>query len=83
MTQPELAAVLGIGLATVTRTERHGAAKRATLMAWALATGVSFEWLESGKLPHLDSNQKPADYRPARVIELAAARAARSSAGAA
>ncbi|HEY9413144.1 MAG TPA: helix-turn-helix transcriptional regulator [Pseudonocardia sp.] len=44
---------------------------------WALRTGVSFEWLETGENPHqlvadegaevlprLDSNQQPAGYRP-------------------
>lgn len=57
-------------------TGKH-APKRIVLNAWSMATGVPEEWLRTGvvperefhaaamavpeKLPHLDSNQKPAD----------------------
>jgi transcriptional regulator with XRE-family HTH domain len=51
----------------------RGVPDKRTLMVWALKTGVSYEWLATGKaqmrgpdgdggLPRLDSNQEPADY---------------------
>ncbi len=59
---------------TVQRTEGgQTKPRRTTLMVWAMATGVDLHWLETGnapqsdgpdgghQLPHLDSNQKPAD----------------------
>ncbi|MFD6394364.1 helix-turn-helix domain-containing protein, partial [Nocardia sp. NPDC060259] len=73
ITQRELATEIGVGVATVQRAEQGTVTpKRAVVMAWAMATGVDLTWLETGKapspegdgastLPHLDSNQKPAD----------------------
>jgi transcriptional regulator with XRE-family HTH domain len=42
--------------------------RKTTLIVWSLKTGVPLEWLLEGRvpdqrLPHLDSNQKPADYQ--------------------
>lgn len=51
-------------------------APRHVILGWSVATQVDPVWLETGHaLPHLDSNQKPADKR-ARVIDLAARRLA-------
>ncbi|WP_342216949.1 helix-turn-helix transcriptional regulator [Nocardia neocaledoniensis] len=76
LNQQELARLLGVTTSTVQRAESGATQpRRTTLMAWSMATGVNLEWLETGqaphpadegpdsgvKLPHLDSNQKPAD----------------------
>ena len=80
-TQPELAKVIDAARGTVSNYERGTVTpKRQTLMAWALATGVDFHWLETGEapspdgdgasgsvLPQLDSNQQPFDYTDAEV----------------
>ncbi|WP_328664055.1 helix-turn-helix domain-containing protein [Nocardia salmonicida] len=75
-TQGEFARSLGVTTSTVQRAESGSTQpRRTTLMAWSMATGVNLEWLETGQaprpadegpdtnslLPHLDSNQKPAD----------------------
>jgi len=50
MTQPQLAEELGISKRTVVDFENDvRAPKRATMMGWARATGVSFAWLETGQ----------------------------------
>lgn len=69
MTVKQLADATGISEKTINNYEagRH-APRRPSLIAWALATGVSLEWLTTGKapdptgrraktLPRLDSNQ--------------------------
>ena len=73
----EFADRIGVSRNTVSAIESDRTAVRKIVAnAWALATGVPVEWLETGVLlPHLDSNQKPADKR-ARVIDLAARRLA-------
>lgn len=46
LNQKQLAGELGIGLSTIQRVEQGTRApKRATLMAWAMATGVDVDWL--------------------------------------
>lgn len=83
MSQTEFAEHLGVGRSTVYNCESDGGRpKTIVLRAWALATGVPAEWLLTGKtphrdleaaamavgLPHLDSNQEPADYRRVRPV---------------
>lgn len=78
MNQQEFARLLGVTTSTVQRAESGATQpRRTTLMAWSMATGVNLHWLETGhaprpsdegpdlscELPHLDSNQKPADYQ--------------------
>lgn len=52
LTTSELADRIGVSKATVTNAEsgRHRA-RRITLNAWAMATGVSVRWLETGQAP--------------------------------
>lgn len=51
-TQPELAKTIDASKTTVSNYERGAVTpKRQTLMAWALATGVDFHWLETGEAP--------------------------------
>lgn len=82
MSQAELAEVTGMSRRTVVRYESgEGVLRRPQMIAWAMATGVSLEWLQTGKGPHLDgpgggqrlprldSNQRPSDYMSAQVIE--------------
>lgn len=84
LNQQELARILGVTTSTVQRAEAgQTRPRRTTLMAWSMATGVNLHWLETGtaphsesegpltgkKLPHLDSNQKPADYQSRGVIK--------------
>lgn len=85
-TQPELAKVIDAARGTVSNYERGTVTpKRQTLMAWALATGVDFHWLETGEapspdgdgasgsvLPQLDSNQQPFDYTDVQLMAVAA-----------
>lgn len=79
--QAELAAALGISRATVTNYERNKVKpRRAVVMAWAMRTGVPFEWLQGqesprqggpdggGELLRLDSNQRPSGNTSAQVI---------------
>ncbi|WP_281181831.1 helix-turn-helix domain-containing protein [Nocardia vaccinii] len=77
ISRAEMAEYLGVGQSTVTTwTSDRITPSVQTLRLWALRTGVPFEWLKTGKiphpdggpeeglsakLPHLDSNQKPAD----------------------
>lgn len=78
----EMAEYLGLKPETCSRyINGRAEAKVQTLRLWAMKTGVPFEWLKTGKaprpdadegpseflLPHLDSNQKPADYEPPAV----------------
>jgi transcriptional regulator with XRE-family HTH domain len=72
----ELADRIGVSRDTIANYESRAWPRRrspAYLKSWALACGVSYAWLETGQdprdggpddgLPHLDSNQKPFDYR--------------------
>jgi transcriptional regulator with XRE-family HTH domain len=74
----EIADYLGVARATVSNwINGHVTPSKQTLRLWALRTGVSFDWLQTGENPHqldadegvamlprLDSNQQPAGYRP-------------------
>ncbi|WP_115686450.1 helix-turn-helix domain-containing protein [Corynebacterium senegalense] len=52
LTQDELGEKAGVGRATVARIERgKGTPRRASLIAIAFATGVDFNWLETGETP--------------------------------
>ncbi|WP_280317344.1 helix-turn-helix transcriptional regulator [Nocardia wallacei] len=72
--QGQLAELMGVSRNSVSNAESGKHTPRKILVnAWALATGVPVSWLETGNaprpddpdegyvLPHLDSNQKPAD----------------------
>ncbi|WP_084253082.1 helix-turn-helix transcriptional regulator [Devriesea agamarum] len=71
--QAELAERIGASRRTIGSAERGERDPRRTLvMAWALATGVPLQWIETGRvpspdgdgthmLPRLDSNQQPFD----------------------
>lgn len=53
MTQSEMAQLLQVGRRTVTRVETSASKpKRGVMMAWALATGVPVDWLETGRMAH-------------------------------
>lgn len=52
MDQGELAEAMGVSRRTVSNNESgHVKPRVIVIRAWALATGVSVEWLESGKVP--------------------------------
>jgi transcriptional regulator with XRE-family HTH domain len=58
----EMADYLGVNRNTVGRyINGRGVPDVRTMRLWALRCGVPLEWLQSGKLPHLDSNQEPSD----------------------
>lgn len=49
MERPELADATGISVGTISNVETGKVTpRRSTLMLWALATGVSYEWLSTG-----------------------------------
>lgn len=50
MKRDDMAALLGVNPATVSRwcADKGAAPKRAYIIQWAMATGVSAEWLEAG-----------------------------------
>ena len=53
--QRELAEATGISRSSITNYEGGiTAPKRPQLVAWAMATGFSLEWLQTGKNPHQD-----------------------------
>jgi len=53
--QSDLAHELGIARATVSNYERGTVQpRRAVVMAWAMRTGVSLHWIQTGKDPHQD-----------------------------
>ena len=59
--QGALAAHIGISRASISNYENGiHTPNRPTLLAWAMACGVSLEWLD--ELPRLDSNQEPSGY---------------------
>ena len=70
--QRGMAIALGCARPTVSNYERgFTTPRRAVLVAWALATGVDVDWLETGEVPtdggdplsHLgDSNPRPIHY---------------------
>lgn len=81
--QRDFAKLIGVSQNTVQRAEAGHPMKRTTVLAWAMATGVDLDWLETGEtpppdgdgvpgstLPQLDSNQQPFDNTDAEVIEL-------------
>jgi transcriptional regulator with XRE-family HTH domain len=52
MTQSDMANRLGIGRRSVSRYEDGiHTPKAMTVMAWAMATGVPYDWLATGQLP--------------------------------
>lgn len=49
-TQHEFADMIGVSHQTITNAEKgHRRVRRITLNAWSLATGVSVEWLTTGR----------------------------------
>ncbi|MFC3952660.1 helix-turn-helix transcriptional regulator [Aeromicrobium fastidiosum] len=68
-TQDELAKVIEVSRSTVRRAETGAAeTKRPLLAAWAMATGVSAKWLETGIAPTDDgggdSSARPKGFEP-------------------
>lgn len=77
----EMADYLGVARNTISNwINGHVAPSKQSLRLWAMRTGVSFEWLQTGENPHqavpdegavmlprLDSNQQPAGYKPEPV----------------
>ena len=58
--QEQLAGAVGLSSNTISNYERgFTRPRRPQLIAWAMATGVSLEWLECAVR---DSNPEPADY---------------------
>lgn len=52
MKQREFAQHIGVSHQTVTNAEKdHREVRKITMNAWALATGVPVEWLETGEAP--------------------------------
>ena len=83
ITGVQMAEYLGVSDPTVSRwMHDRTPVKRGTLRLWAMRTGVSFYWLETGTAPQLepggqmyairDSNPEPAGLRH-RLTELVAA----------
>ena len=73
MDQRAFAERTGLSRATISNYERGiHKPRRPQLVVWALATGFSLGWLETGspsdgdpdRLPRLDSNQQPLGKRP-------------------
>ena len=79
MTVQEMADYLGVTRTTVSNwINGHVPPSKQSQRLWALRTGVSFDWLQTGEnpqqldadegvsamLPRLDSNQQPAGYQP-------------------
>lgn len=55
--QEELAQLIGKSGKTIGRYERGEARSISTVMAWALATGVSYEWLATGRTPDAPNSE--------------------------
>lgn len=75
--QRDFAKLIGVSQNTVQRAESGQPMKRTTVLAWAMATGVDLQWLETGEapgstLPQLDSNQQPFDYTDVQLRAVAA-----------
>ena len=84
MNQRDLAAAIGVSRATLANVEQGTRkARRGELIAIAFATGVDFEWIETGKAPtqdgpgggvlwaNRDSNPEPADLWRGRLLPVA------------
>lgn len=78
LTQGELAAAMGVSPKTISRYELEAhkiSMKRPVLLSWALATGVSLEWILTGETkkdpgagpgsesPNPDLNRRPFHYK--------------------
>lgn len=68
-TQAELASIIEVSTMTVRRAEKgEGAIKRPLTAAWAMATGVSAKWLETGIAPtddgEGDHSARPKGFEP-------------------
>ncbi len=68
MSQADLAEAIGASRATITNYETGKMPRRGTVMAWALATGVSAQWLMTGEAPSPDgdgaSSVRPKGFEP-------------------
>lgn len=74
MSQLQLSELIGASKRTIGRYEDGAEPKRPVVIAWALATGVSLDWLETGDLKEenpspggdgLQSSEPPAGIEPA------------------
>ena len=57
--QDDLAVILGVSRSTIGKWESGSPIKRGQLAAWAMATGVPFEWLETGDEIDLTDPETP------------------------
>ncbi|MHA7293681.1 helix-turn-helix domain-containing protein [Arthrobacter sp. HLT1-21] len=69
MEQGQLAEALGVSGRTIGRYEQGAPVKRATLIAWSMATGVALDWLMNEESPspdgaRLSSGCTPRDLNP-------------------
>lgn len=64
MNQAELAEAIGASAKTVSRYEDGEQTRRSVVMAWAMATGVNLEWLETGKAPSPTDDGASGDVHP-------------------
>lgn len=61
--QRQLADEMGVSRNSVSNYEHgHVQPRKIVLRAWAMVTGVPYEWLVDGELPRPDSNREPAGY---------------------
>ncbi len=61
LTQSELAARIGVHRDSIMRAEGTDSPKYTIIAAYALATGVDFEWLQTGECTPRDLNPEPTD----------------------
>lgn len=65
LTSREFAELLGVSLGTITNAEGDKRqVRKITLRAWAMATGVSAEWLETGVVPPAGGPREPDGWAP-------------------
>ncbi|MFL0579162.1 helix-turn-helix domain-containing protein [Dietzia sp. 179-F 9C3 NHS] len=64
LTQTELAKLIGSARQTVQNYEAGKSPRRATVMAWAMATGVNATWLLTGEAPPSDDDGASGVVRP-------------------
>jgi transcriptional regulator with XRE-family HTH domain len=75
--QTELAGLAGISRATISAAENGRPISRASMRLWALACGVSYEWVETGVHP-LGLEPRTHWFRVGRLAEVLSIDSARS-----
>lgn len=65
MEQGDLAEAIGTSRTTIGNAERGThTPRRSLVMAWAMATGVNLQWLETGTAPSPDGDGASGEYTP-------------------